>query len=119
MCNAQPLSHSSPLFYQLNILTIYQLNQFQIAIFMYSYFKGSLPSIFDNIFNLNCAIHQHKTRAHGNVRLPLYKYNFSRTTITFVGSKGWNMVPNELKLCPTLSNFKKKFKSYILLCNHS
>ena len=114
MCNVPPLSHSSPLFKKTNILTVYQINQLQVAIFMYSYFKGILPKSFNDVFTKNSAIHSYSTRAQGNLRLPLLKYNFSKTTIVFIGSKCWNSIPDELKSCPSLSAFKRKCKAYIL-----
>lgn len=116
MCNAQPLSHSAPLFKKCNILTVTQLNQLQVAIFMYSFFKGILPPVFNDIFKLNSAIHHYNTRTQGNLHIPLCKYNFSRTTIMFIGTKCWNNIPIGIRECPTLLNFKHKYKKYLLSC---
>jgi len=44
------------LFISLQLLNIYELNSYQIGLFMYSYTKGSLPSAFSNYFSLNNTI---------------------------------------------------------------
>ena len=44
---------SKPLFLALDILNIYELNLYLIALFMYSYFNNNLPEYFLNYFRLN------------------------------------------------------------------
>ena len=119
ICNSQPLAHTTPLFQQLSILKVDQMCSLQTAIFMYSYFKNILPDSFNNYFTSNCTIHSHSTRNSNHLRLPLYKYSFSQTTISYTGVKSWNSIPVEIKNSPTLSNFKRKFKLYILHKNNS
>ena len=54
---------SKPLFLALDILNIYELNLYLIALFMYSYFNNNLPEYFLNYFRLNENIHSHDTRS--------------------------------------------------------
>ena len=44
---------SKPIFLALDILNIYELNLYLIALFMYSYFNNNLPEYFLNYFRLN------------------------------------------------------------------
>ena len=57
------LQESRQLFISLQMLNIYELNSYQIGLFMYSYTKGSLPSAFSNYFSSNNTIHKHYTRS--------------------------------------------------------
>ena len=57
---------SRPLFLSLKILSIYELNIYLMALFMYSYFSKNLPSYFDNYFKLNDTIHSHNTGTASN-----------------------------------------------------
>ena len=66
---------SRPLFLTLNILNIYELNIYLIAIFMYSFFNDKLPSYFRNYFILNEKFHSHNTRSASNIFI-----DFKRTT---------------------------------------
>ena len=108
--NENPSSHTANLFKDLRILRIIELYELQIAIFMFSYFKDILPSNFNESFRLNSYFHFYDTRTSSQLRLPLYKYEFSRTTISFVGTKCWNAIPSNIKNMPTLSSFKRNYK---------
>ena len=44
------LATTPDLFYDLNILTVFDLYKFQLAIFMYNHQSRKLPLIFDNYF---------------------------------------------------------------------
>ena len=83
--NAQPLTHTDPLFKKFKILKVNDINRLQVAVCMYSCFNNLLPQTFNDLFIYNCAIHSHSTRTSQNIHLPLYKYNFSHTTISFSG----------------------------------
>ena len=56
-----------PLFLSLNILNIYELNIYLMAIFMYSFFNDKLPSYLRNYFILNEKFHSHNTRSAPNM----------------------------------------------------
>ena len=58
---------SKPLFLALDILNIYELNLYLIALFMYSYFNNNLPEYFSNYVRLNENIHSHDTRSASNI----------------------------------------------------
>ena len=60
------------------------------------------------------SFHAYNTRTNNKLRLPLLKYEFSRTTIQFTETKCWNNIPEYTKEMPTLSSFKRNFKSYLL-----
>ena len=112
--NSKPFSHTAELFKKLKILKVSQIVELQEAIFMYLYFKKILPKNVNEIFKLNNSVHTYNTRAKNKIRLPLLKYEFSRKTIKFTGTKCWNKIPENIKEMPTLSSFKRNFKIYLL-----
>ena len=54
---------SKPLFLSLGLLNIYEINRYQLAIFMHLYSNGSLPLGFKNYFVTNNTIHRYNTRS--------------------------------------------------------
>ena len=62
ICHVNPRSHSDPLFKELGLLNVWQINDFLIAQFMYKAYHGHLPSLFDSFFVRNCDVHHHETR---------------------------------------------------------
>ena len=93
--NVPPLSNTDLLFKKFKIISVADINKLQVAVFMYSYHSNLLPLSFKNLYTFNYAIHSHKT--------PLFKYNFSRTTVKFTGAKNWNEMPNKIKNSKTLN----------------
>ena len=56
-------NHSSkPLFKELNILNVYQVNYFVIGNVMYQYSKNQLPPAIMSLFKTNEEIHKYNTR---------------------------------------------------------
>ena len=101
-------------FQKFKILSVADINKLQVAVFMYSYHSNLLPLSFKNLFTFNYAIHNHKTRMSKSLHLPLFKYNFSRTTVKFTGAKNWNEMPNKIKNSKTLNQFRRIYKDYLL-----
>ena len=108
------LAHSNVLFSQLNILNIYDLHLYLVAIFMFLYMKNILPENFNNFFTPQRNINKYVTRNADNLYLPNYRYKFSRTMIKYRGPLVWNMLQHDLKDCFSLSTFKRKYKLYLI-----
>ena len=70
------LAHTNILFKNLNILTIFDLNVYCVAIFMYQYFKNVLPEIFNNSFTHQYSINRYPTRHSNDLYLPKYHMIF-------------------------------------------
>ena len=60
--NACYRAHTKPLFLQLNVLDVYQINTFYAAKFMFLYHGHSLPSSFNTLFTTGSQIHTYDTR---------------------------------------------------------
>jgi hypothetical protein len=81
-------AHTKPLFSQLKLLDIYQINIFYSAKFMFPYHNHLLPSSFHMIFNTGSQMHIYNTRA--DYRTHACRTNIEQFTILFQGPKLWN-----------------------------
>ena len=98
---------SKPLFLSLNILNIYELNTYLIALFMFSYFQRNLPNYFNNYFRLNEMIHSHNTRSASNIHIDFKRTNYGKFSLKYRGAQIWNEIPNNLKSTNSYHAFKR------------
>ena len=104
---------SRPLFLSLKILSIYELNIYLIALFMYSYFDKNLPSYFNNYFKLNDAIHSHNTRTASKIFIDYKRTNYGKFSLKFREAQIWNKLPKDLKILKSYRQFKTSAKVYV------
>ena len=108
------LSHSKPLFRQLEILPIHDMLSLNMAAFMFSLYNNApLPMSFKEHFILNCNIHLYNTRCAQNFHLPLHRTSLSKNTLFFNGPMLWNKIPQIIKESKSLQQFKRLYKSYL------
>ena len=107
-------NHSSkPLFYDLNLLNVYQVNYFVIGNLMNQYSKKQLPTALMSLFmKTNKEIHNYNTRANKKIHKPMSKTNIRKFTICNKGVDIYNSLPCQLK--ENQCSFKRKFKKFIL-----
>ena len=87
MTNSEIRAHTAPLFTELKILDIYNLNAFYIAKFMFVYHNNSLPPSFYNLFVTSHEIHDYNTRNASSYRSHACKTNVKQFTILYQGPK--------------------------------
>lgn len=97
-----------------NILNVYQLNLYQIAIFMFNFKNEKLPKAFCNRFQI--IRNRYNTRSSSkNFREPYSHLQLVKFSISHRGPKIWNNLVNDsLKDQTNLSYFKNKLKYDIL-----
>ena len=110
------LSHTEPLFLNLEILPIDKLIQNRIGLFMYKMFHGLHPIGISAMYSQNCDVHSHATRKKNNLHVAighsdLYAKSFYCTSIII-----WNNIMNKINIALSFPKFKKLLKSY-LHCN--
>ena len=101
------MSHSSPLFKETNILPLYDLIKFNSLNFMYSFYNGTLPPIFDNMFMKNTVLHSYCTRQQDHYHQPKVRSTALLQSFKISGIKLWNQLDINIKSCPSLCTFKK------------
>ena len=107
--DSAPFSHTNPLFFKFRQLKIHDIHKLQVAIFMFSYLHNILPKFLNDCFQENNLTVPYTTRQSNHIRVPKLKYEFSRSTVIFIGPKLWNCLDPNIKNCPTLSRFKKMY----------
>ena len=101
-----------PIFLSLNFLTIYDLNSYLLALFLYSYFGGQLPPSFLDYFSENNTIHSYNTRSANKVYIKYERTNYRSFSVRYRGAMIWNSLPNSLKEMKPLQLFKRKLKCF-------
>ena len=112
--NSQYRSPSDPLFAQIKALKIHDIHTFQSAIFMYKYNRNQLPSVFDNFLTSNANIHSYPTRRSSDYHLENPRIVLAQKSLKHHGPDVWNSLPNAIKQCDSLNQFKTHLKDSIL-----
>ena len=72
------------------------------------------PSYLSNKFRKRFELHEHPMRDQELLNIPLFRTATGQRTFHYRALKIWNGLEDELKLIPTLGNFKRKLKSHVL-----
>ena len=108
-------NHSSkPLFDNLKILNVYQVNYYTIAILVRKFSNNQSPISLKNIFRTNEKVHNHNTRSNKKLHKLCVKTNLRKLSITFEGVDIYNSLPSDLKNIQCKSTFKQKLENYVL-----
>ena len=110
-----PRTHSDPLFKQLKLLKINEINIFLTACFMFKVSNCMIIEIFQNLFVKNSEIHGHLTRQSAEYHIPIVHTESAKRNIRFHGVKTWNdlMKKGISKDCSE-AVFKKNLKKLLI-----
>ena len=75
ICDKDYLYHSAPLFANLNVLNIYDINRYYVSIFLFNWAHGNTPSSCRNYFNFRSAIHAYPSRVSNQLSIPILDLN--------------------------------------------
>ena len=107
-------NHSSiPLFDELKMLNVYQINYYTIVILTNQFKNNQLPNSLKSIFKTNEDVHNYNTRSTKNLHKPLIKTNLRKLSISYKGIDTYNNLPSDLKRIQCQSSFKRKLKKII------
>ena len=95
-------------------MTIFEINKFQIACFMFKVYTQQLPSYFNDLFIQNSALHSHNTRQSSDYHISYSRTKTRQLSIAIYGAKIWNSLDQNLKSSVTLQNFKYRYKKHLL-----
>ena len=108
-------AHSAPLFRNLELLSIYDVNTLQIGTFVFQFFNNLLPSSFNSFFITRSQIHSHQTRSVDLLHRQFFRTNLGQFSIRDRGPVVWNSFPATLRKHSSLATFKKYLKTYLIL----
>ena len=108
ICGARKYDHTYPLFQQLSILSLKNLYVYSVQIFLYKYYRQSIPIIFSGFFTTNENIHNHYTRQTNQLHTQLAKASQRSRTLRYSGVKINNYFINRLNYNCSDGEYKKK-----------
>ena len=88
----KPRTHTKPLFEDVKILDIFQINKHLIGKFMFSVYKSTNLDIFISMFVSNSSIHDHDTRQSSPSHSPLIMKELSKSNVRSRGAVVWNAI---------------------------
>lgn len=97
--NSDFLAHPKPLFKNTMLLNLFDLNQYEIAIYMYNLIRNQ---------NIQVTQHNYPTSTRENLRIPLHNLTLFKHSLAYQGPKTWNSIPNQIKSLKTIHSFKKQ-----------
>ena len=107
-------THSKPLFLDMKILNVYELNVFQVLTFMFKCKQSLSPKIFHDLFTFKPP-NKYTLRSHFLVEPPV-KSKIEEFSISYRGPHLWNkiiIINQALSNIGTLSLFKNKVKDFL------
>ena len=112
-----PLTHTPPLFYKLNVLTIFDIYKLQVGKFVFESVNNLGPS--QNIikYTRSSEVHNHNTRyaKQGNFFINNVRTSrYGLKGLQRVGSKIWATIPSSIKDCRSKKSFNAKLKKSLI-----
>ena len=108
------LSHSAPIFKELNTLNIFDIYTYNIAILGFYFFKNMLPHNISAMFCTNDTVHNYDTRNSNNLHMYVVKSNLIKNSIRHQFPVIWYTIPTEIRSYNSLARFKRELKKYLV-----
>jgi hypothetical protein len=112
--NSKYNSHTKPLFKSTSILPLPDINNLQVACFVFRCLHNLLPRKFCLMFNTNSSIHDHYTRHSADLRHNYHRLTLRTNTTRIYGAKLWNSLTDSIRNLTSINCFKRHYKLYLL-----
>ena len=107
-------AHSEPLLYANRLLTVTDINEYVVGMFMYRWVNKNLPQIFKNFYQYRRDRHKHNTRNVDDLHVLYGRLHIRRFSLKQYGAKLWNSFPSYIKCSTSLPIFNQNIKNYLL-----
>lgn len=106
---------SVELFAELNWMTFPERVKFQKAILMFKTMNNLAPTYMNSLFHYTNEIHNRNLRSttENLLYVPKPKCEIYRNSFAYSGSKLWNSIPQNIKSCHSVQQFKDKYLEWI------
>ena len=111
---AKRLDHTDPLFLNTRILKTKEIYIYSVQLFMFKFHNYKLPQVIYSLFTRNDTIHDHSTRQHNKLHVPLSKIQLTSTSVRTTGVLLYNHFYDILDMNCSYYTYKKKLKQYLL-----
>ena len=105
---------SSPLFTSLEVLNVYNLHKLAVSTFVYDLHKEHLPHLLMEYYEMINHTYRTRGKEHSILRLPKCKTTHGTFSVSFVGAKFWNSLPQSIREKGTRFSFRKDLKNHLL-----
>ena len=109
-----PRTHSLPLFDKLKLMTVYQVYDYYLGVFMYKLYHEKLPPLF-NMFQRISNVHNYSTRQYDSFYIDYVPTLRSQRTIKITGPKLWNKISSQINIHCKIGTYKTHLKKIVLL----
>ena len=113
------LTHSTPLFSELQILKLNDIHSVQLLCFVFECVKGPTLHHFRDYFTPISSVHGHFTRqaSQGNTfTIQINTTQYGLRSFRYAGALLWNNLPLYVRDLPTQNSFKNELKK--IICSH-
>ena len=110
-----PLRTSSrPLFTSLGVLNVYNLHELAVSTFVYDLHKEHLPHSLMQYYEMMNHTYRTRGKEHSMLRLPKCNTTHGTFSISFVGAKFWNSLPQSIREKRTRFSFRENLRNHLI-----
>ena len=99
------LDHTTPLFHNNKILKLDDLYKHRLGCFIYEN---------QHLLGNHTRSHNYETRNRDSLLFPRERLRSSEQSVIYNCLRIWDSLPNDIKTCRTFSNFKYRYKNFLL-----
>ena len=85
--------HTDPLFYELGLLKISDINKYVLGKFMYRWYTKQIRCLFNSLFQTVRDVHEYDTRQSCHLHIPIVKTNLGKCELSCNGTVLYNKYP--------------------------
>ena len=111
---ADKLTHTGPIFKDIEVLPLAKLIHCRIGLFMYKIFYKLQPTVINKMYGQNVDIHTYNTRQKYHLHVATGDSDFYTKSFYCSSILIWNDIMNKVDISVSLFKFKKLLKLYLL-----
>lgn len=112
--NAPYNASAAPIYKQLNIPRLVNINRIQLGKFVFKFTNNLLPVPLLSIFSLNYNIHQHNTRHSRDPHIEPARTKRLQRYFIHTAPKLWLELPNIVKTAKSINSFNRRVKKHYM-----
>ena len=105
---------SRPLFTSLGVLNVYNLHELAVSTFENDLHKEHLPHSLMQYYEMMNHTYRTRCKEHSMLRLPKCNTTHGTFSISFVGAKFWNSLPQSIRENRTRFSFRKNLRNHLI-----
>ena len=111
-----PRTNMDNFYIDMNILTVKNIYNYNIGLFMYKYVNSKTPDVFNNFFSNISDIHQHDTRnaTQKQIYVTFHGTTRGQKTFSYCGPHIWNFIIKNISPNCAIGSFKICLRQLLL-----